>query len=507
MRSRAPRAPLAAVVAFAVAVGAVAVVAARSDDHRLVKLPVGAVGGASADAAVQGSPETRSALFPAPGRVEYRFEGTLPDLAAAAAAYRLGSVTTSAAVARLAASLGLAGDVRSEEGAWVVVDGDRELRVQRLPGLPWSVGPPSCPEVVVGSDGDTAVSSCVGVSPAGADAGSGAVDGAGSSAGPRSDSVVGSTGSVAVDLPASGATGVEPAVGASPEPSKACSGRDCVVTQPAPEPACAPGQPCIEPAIPGECPPDADCARPEPVPVDPPARPAGLPTEAGARRLAGEAFARIGAGTEGLVVHDGWDAWWVTVAYRLDGVPVVGMGTSLAIGPEGRITAGNGFLATPERIGDYPLVGARAGLERLSAGWSVGAMHGATGNPVDLGAAIEPAFGTPVPPDSTTAAPGTDAMAPDVPVDPACGDPAVACVAPPKPGSVDPVEILPVPSDPPVDPGPVVVVVTGVRLELQFTGDALVPAYVFELDGGSTASVPAVTDALLQDPVPAVLKD
>jgi len=454
MRSRAPA--LITVVVFAVAVALVALVAGQGGGDRLVKLPAGSPAGTAADesAPAPGALSSRSALMGA-GAVEYKLEGTLPDLPSEAPGYRLGSATTVAAVARLAASLGLAGDVQPDATGWVVRTGGRELRVERVAGLPWYVGQ-ACPDLPV-SAGDDVVSSCA----------------------------------VAVDLPAAkadqqGATGSGgAAVATAATPAPACGpAADCVAPAPpecesattrcvpaVPVTPCPPGAACTEPApLPAplpvpSCPPDAKCPEAFVCPVDqgcvvpepsvPPTRPADLPSEDEARTLARETFARMGVDSAGMVVEDGWSAWYARVELRVDGVAVIGMDTSVSIGPKGELVGGNGYLVTPDRIGDYPLVGTAKGLERLKALYGVPVSVLVAGAPaVDPGTGIEPA------------------IAP-------CGDPATSCTGIPG------------------EQVPVVQTVTGAHLALLHQGDALVPAYVFELADGGSVPVVAVTDEWL----------
>lgn len=442
MRNRAAAAP---VVAFAVAVAAVAVLAARSGGgDRLVRLPAAfgaSAGEDDAAATTMAAPAARSALMPA-FKVEYEVEGTLPDLPATAPAYRLASDASAADVQALATALGLAGQPVADGEGWVVQDGSRALRVMRVPGLPWYLGE-DCPEAPARADdgGDAAVAKCaVGV----------AVSGAGTA---------GSAG-VATDLPADAPTLVAPA------------------------PPCAPGT-CTAPTTSIPCKGDTvDCAPlpgpgatvvPVPAP-DAPARPADMPSRDEAARLAREAFARLGVGDAGFAVEDGWLAWDARVETRVDGVAVVGQGTSVGIGPKGRIVRANGWLARPERIGGYPLVGVQAGLERLRSGFGAGPMAMAGGRLAgDQAVAVAPA---PAPEPATTV-PGTIEPAPPA-------EPPVT-VEPPSP-------VLPVPREPQV----MTVVVVGARLALVQVGDALVPAYVFELQGGGdTVPVPAVADEWL----------
>lgn len=431
MRSRAPA--LVAVVAFALAVAVVAVLAGGGGDgQRLVKLPIASTGGAAADEAA-GVASTRSALAYG-GPMEYRVEGKLPDLASTAPAYRLGSATTTAAVGRLATALGVDGQVKEDRDGWVVRAGDRELRVARVAGLPWYLGA-SCPDAPESSDGQT-------VPCASAVAVARAVDaGAGSSGAPVSSP--GSAGS---------------AGGCPPE--------KCVVpgSEPAVDLPCEPGAACTTAPAPS-CPPDATCAEPAPIPLpepEKPVRPADLPSEADARTLARDVFARLGVGTDGIVVDDGWLTWEARVESRVDGLAVIGMGTGVSIGSKGVVERAYGYLATPNRIGDYPLVGPDAGLRRLSEGFG----GGFGGGPRPLMAKD----------DAATIGQIEPAM-------PECGDPTVSCVPPPQ-------------------PAPLVQVVSGAHLALLQTGEVLVPAYVFELEDGGTVPVPAVTDEWLDQEPP-----
>jgi hypothetical protein len=75
--------------------------------------------------------------YPQPGRVEYRVQGTLPGLAAHAAAYRLAATATEEQVSRLAGSLGVHGAVTADTSGWTVTGSGSTLRVQRTGGLPW----------------------------------------------------------------------------------------------------------------------------------------------------------------------------------------------------------------------------------------------------------------------------------------------------------------------------------------------------------------------------------
>ena len=152
--------------------------------------------------------------------------------------------------------------------------------------------------------------------------------------------------------------------------------------------------------------------------------------------------------------------WAARVEMRLDGLPVLGMDTSVSIGANG-VERASGWLAAPERIGDYPLVGVEAGFKRLT---------------------------TPVPAPAPTPRPAVDdaAGAAEPAIEPgiaACRDAAAGCVD------------LPTEPLPPVEP--MIQNVTGAHLALLNTGQALVPAYVFEIEGGGMYPIPAVTDEWL----------
>ena len=497
MRSRAPA--LVAVVAFALAVAVVAVLAGHDGGvggQRLVKLPIASVGGAAADEAA-GAPSARSAMAFA-GPTEYRVEGALPDLPSTAPAYRMGSVTTTAAVGRLANALRLDGEVKEDGDGWVVRSGDRELRVARVAGLPWFLGS-SCPDAAVSSDGQMVPCAAVAVARA-VDAGAGSAGGsvsspgsagsAGSAVGCPPEKCVVSDPSRAVDLPCEPGTACAtqpappictdnanracPAPPPAPPPVPVCKG-GTVECLPAPVPSCPPDVPCSVPAP--SCPPNTACVEPFPVPEpgrpvpepepEKPVRPADLPSEADARTLARDVFARLGVGTDGIVVDDGWMTWEARVEARVDGLPVIGMDTGVSIGAKGAIERAFGFLATPDRIGEYPLVGAEAGLRRLTDGFG-GFGGGFGGGPRRLVATDG----------------GVVAKGQVDPARPECADPTMSCVPPPQ-------------------PAPVVQVVSGAHLALLHSGEVLVPAYVFELKEGGTIPVPAVTDEWLDQQTPA----
>lgn len=464
MRNRVP--VLAAVLTFALAVAVAAGLAGGDGGRSLEKLPVASAG--AADAAVAPAStmvERHSLMAPYGGGVEYRVDGELPALPAEAPAYRLGTEASGDRVARLATALGLAGEVAEESGAWVVRNGARELRVERIAGLPWFLGS-TCVETPVSSD-PTAPDRAVACASVAASTGFGG--GASPISEPCTSEGSGCVG--AATMPPDGASvGV-----ASPAPAPAPTLAPSVA--PAPPlasvvavPPCKPGAECaggtapvIATAVPA--PPPGDPAVLPVAPVEKPARPADFPSQQEAARLAREAFTRMGVALDGFHLDDGWITWEARVEPHIGGLPVVGLGSGLGIGSGGRIEHGYGFLAVPEVIGEYPLAGLEAGLRRLRDGFG----------PTLRSVAVD---GGGLPPG---AEPAVDLPA----LEPApCDDPAVLCASP-------------------TTLAPVVQTVTGAHLVLLHLDALLMPAYVFELaDGGETFPVPAVTDEWLDQAVP-----
>ncbi|HVM01587.1 MAG TPA: hypothetical protein VM263_02875, partial [Acidimicrobiales bacterium] len=110
-----------------------------------------------------------------------------------------------------------------------------------------------------------------------------------------------------------------------------------------------------------------------------------------AERIARDAFAGMGVALDGFAVEDGWTTWEARVQPRVEGMEVVGLDWWLGVGPGGRIHHAGGFLASVEKIGDYPLAGADVGLRRLTEGFGGGdralpAPHAPAGTGTDDGA-------------------------------------------------------------------------------------------------------------------------
>lgn len=93
----------------------------------------------------------------------------------------------------------------------------------------------------------------------------------------------------------------------------------------------------------------------------------GGPPREVAERLAQEAFRELGIPTGGLELHGGGLSWEAVVSPMVGGLPTRGIETRFSIGLEG-VAGPYGHVGERERIGDYPLVGAEAGLDRLRRG-------------------------------------------------------------------------------------------------------------------------------------------
>ncbi|MEO7836273.1 MAG: hypothetical protein ABIS21_01375 [Acidimicrobiales bacterium] len=467
---------LSAVVAFAVTVTAVAVVAgSRGDGDRLERLSFAFGGGAERSIMDLASPVD---AYPDFGPREYRVRGELADLGDKAPAYRLGDAATDAAVAGLASRLRVGGDVEENEAGWTVRADGRELNVGRTPGLPWYLSS-ACPDMAVDSGGSEGVVS------------SGCVQ----------SGVVVPDGGASPDTPAPPETLTAP----SPVTAARCAKGSV---------ECAPATEAPTTSAPAPCPSGASCASSETKELsgdsspggpraDPPptVRPADLPTKAEADRLGRSFYTDLGVALDGFEVRDGFVEWHAGVQPRVGGLATVGWAYSVSFGPQGRITTANGFLAEPDRIGDYPLAGTAKGLERLRAGEGVGprplggAMEGVT-TAKDADCAQPTVICDPPPPVTTVPSSEQPTLVTAAPC-----PPDVECAAPePRPGWAPYRSPVPPASVPPT---PAVFTITGVHLALQQVGPALVPVYVFELEGGGeTFPVPAVTDEWIAETQP-----
>jgi hypothetical protein len=103
------------------------------------------------------------------------------------------------------------------------------------------------------------------------------------------------------------------------------------------------------------------------VPCEAPTPPAGVPTAAEAETLAAALFAQLGVPAESLEFETYADDYSanVTAWVLIDGVRSQ-VGMSVGFGGDATLTWSNGYLAKPVRVGDYPLIGCEAGVQRLN---------------------------------------------------------------------------------------------------------------------------------------------
>ena len=216
--------------------------------------------------------------------------------------------------------------------------------------------------------------------------------------------------------------------------------------------------PCLRPAAPrrpGGVVPCLDPDRPvssPPTPARPVRRPA-LPSRAEAERVARDLAARAGLDLDGarVRVRDDYATRTVTIDPAVGGQPTSGFAWTVAVGAGGTIRHATGWLATPQPADTYPLIGAEAGFEQLKRLPPLGPLKWAE--------------------------------APAMEVDPCPAGSKLPCAAKPL--------------------APRVASVTGVRLGLQrvpalATGERpadlayLLPAYLFDLEGGWTDTRPVL---------------
>jgi hypothetical protein len=284
---------VAAAVTAALVVGGVAV---AGRDRAPAVLPPLELDGAQASAAA-----TPAATGPAPAGpatparpslmpdapqpwppVTYQLRGSLPDLPDRGRAWQLGTDLDGGRLAALTAALGLRGQRKQDQAGWTVGDRGGTLRVNRLPGLPWSFA-----SVVTGT--------CAG--------------------GPWPATPAGRRGIQCAD-------------------------------------AVGPGSAHL--VLPGR-------------PIRPLPHPADLPGRDQAERIARELAAKAGLALDGATVKvlDGYAARVVTIAPAVGGLPTSGFSWTVAVGPKGRIQYAGGWLALPQPAGTYPLMTEAEGLKRL----------------------------------------------------------------------------------------------------------------------------------------------
>ncbi|MEO7428800.1 MAG: hypothetical protein ABIY48_05385, partial [Acidimicrobiales bacterium] len=279
----------------------------------------------------------------------------LPALGGKADAYRIDGAVDAARVSALASALGMHGDARHEGPLWHLQDGDKVLEVYEESGGSWWYSPN---QGMVWSGGGSSSGGCDPDATECAANGTGTVEPATTSP----DATCANDGTVCATGPATSTT-------SCPANAK------CIAPVPPVSEPCAAGADCPTQV----CSPDGSCP-PPPVPQPP----ADLPSKAEARTIALDLLGATGMDlSDAKVTVDGpYEAWYVTVEPKLDGVPVSGWQASVAVGSKGAIMSAGGTLATPERLGSYPLLDTRAAIERLNKLQNGG--YG--GGPMPLGA-------------------------------------------------------------------------------------------------------------------------
>jgi hypothetical protein len=119
--------------------------------------------------------------------------------------------------------------------------------------------------------------------------------------------------------------------------------------------------PCLDPDRPVSGPPAPAVASAKPLP-----RPA-LPSRAEAERVARDLAARAGLELDGarVRVRDDYATRTVTIDPAVGGQPTSGFAWTVAVAAGGAIRHATGWLATPEPADTYPLIGVEAGFEQL----------------------------------------------------------------------------------------------------------------------------------------------
>ena len=221
------------------------------------------------------------------------------------------------------------------------------------------------------------------------------------------------------------------------------------------------------------------CPAPEP--------PANVPSKDQAETKARQFFSSIGVNVDNMVFETYADEWGASVTgfLVLDGIRTT-VSVSIGYGAEGATTWSSGYLATPERGGDYPRVGIDAAITRLNeqATW----MYASTRGGIAVDQVVEPAgtaVATQVATDVATESSIADQAEPNQPIEPSppveCG-PAVDCVA--------------------IDPQPITITLSNAHptLEQIWAADGtiwLVPGYGFDSAEQGIYSVIAIDDSFI----------
>lgn len=340
---------LAAGLLFLASVVGVAVVSRSASSGDLPRLPFGAAGERNASMAA-----ADMALF---RPTTYKLGDGVEAPADKAAAYRLAPSASEAE--KVAAALGLDGSAKAKAAgeAWTVTDGDRTLRLERSGN--WSLSNTAC-----SPDEPASSPPSKGVAPAPAADEPPPPDGAKGDGQTTATLIApvpgGQPCGYAVSGTVTGGGVVSSEGGSATAGSSTPESRSSSSDAPPPDkppvvcdmPACAEGQSCLQ-----------VCPKP---PV--PARPADLPTKPAARTQAAKILAELGFDAERGTLHidDGYTVWSVGFEPEIEGVPVFGLGVSLAIGPKGALEWASGWVTAVAKIGDYPLASLATAVNRLN---------------------------------------------------------------------------------------------------------------------------------------------
>ena len=261
--------------------------------------------------------------------------------------------------------------------------------------------------------------------------------------------------------------------------------------------------------------------------------PAGVPTKAEAEQRARELFAAVGLDPAQFEFESYADEWNASVTgyLTLEGVRTT-VSANVGFGENGAVTWAGGFLASPQRGGDYPRIGVDAAIQRLndqSMAWMTGygpmmrdvAVSSTGGVAVGGGTAgvsIDAAASGDVAPESGTAVEAqeaaTETTAAAESYEPMPDETVPSEIAPTDSVMIDP---MPMPLDC-TDPAtscvpegePIVITLDAVApsLEQVWAADGtvwLLPGYTFTGPEGSMASVVAVEDQYLEQAQPETL--
>jgi len=237
-----------------------------------------------------------------------------------------------------------------------------------------------------------------------------------------------------------------------------------------------------------------------------PTPPEGVPSEAEAEASARALMAELGIDASQYSFETYADDWSASVTgFMMLGGARTSLAVSFGFGAEGALTWASGFLATPQSVGEYPLVDTAAGLERLGQDQWMGfygaamARGGVAMDAVSSGPVSEVVVGNAGA--TSSGAPDSTEVAPTEPVETVVVETVPVDTAVPV---TEPIVISP-PDSVPTET--ITVTLTDVRLDLTMVWDVdgavwLVPAYTFVSADQGEFTVLAVEDGYVELPDP-----